>query len=147
MQISSSFNSASTNTQHLAPLLNPERQNESVLDTRKTSPATSEPVTPDNVVQLSASQETRTTQHVAATYAEIWKDGQKIADIDIYGGVTAHNGMIAAAMSSAGGGPELAARRASQIALAVGGEIRSAGQVVDRSTMLMRARLQSAYGN
>lgn len=146
MQISPSFTPASANSQYPTPLLTPEGQTEHAPEVQPASGTANGSLARDNVVQLSAGPDWRPEQPTVATYAEIWKDGQKVAEVDVYGGVTAHSGMIAATTSNPGGGPELAARRAAQIALAIGGEIRSAGQVVDRPTLLMRARLQSAYG-
>jgi hypothetical protein len=41
----------------------------------------------------------------------------------------------------------MASLRAAQIAQAIGGEIRVAGQVLDGATLAMRARLRRVYGN
>lgn len=80
-------------------------------------------------------------------YAEIWKNGTKVAEIDVHGGVNPINGLIASAQGSAGGaGALLAARRAAEIVRAIGGEIRVGGQVMDSQTLDMRARLRMAYG-
>ncbi|MBI3523278.1 MAG: hypothetical protein HY066_01920 [Betaproteobacteria bacterium] len=80
-------------------------------------------------------------------YAEIWKDGIKVAEIDIHGGVNSVNGLVASAHGTAGnGGPLLAARRAAEIIRSIGGEIRVGGQVIDGQTLDTRARLKMAYG-
>ena len=80
-------------------------------------------------------------------YAEIWKDGAKVAEIDIHGGVTPVNGLVAAAPGTvAGDGALLAARRAAEIVRSIGGEIRVGGQVMDSQTLDMRARLTQMYG-
>lgn len=78
-------------------------------------------------------------------YAEIWKDGVKVALVDQTGGVTPLSSMVPGSLGS-GGGVEVAARRAVQIAVAVGGEIRSMGAVVSPQTLNMRAKLQTTYG-
>jgi len=77
-------------------------------------------------------------------YAEIWKDDVKVAQVDIHGQVESLGGIVANG-GSALAGPLLAAQRAVQVAQQTGGEIRSAGQPVDGRTLLMRARLNSAY--
>ncbi|MCX7171993.1 MAG: hypothetical protein NTY41_17400 [Proteobacteria bacterium] len=80
-------------------------------------------------------------------YAEIWKNGTKVAEIDVHGGVNPLNSLVASAQGSAGGaGTLLAARRAAEIVRAIGGEIRVGGQVMDGQTLDMRARLKMAYG-
>jgi len=80
-------------------------------------------------------------------YAEIWKGGAKVAEVDIHGGVTPVNGLVAAAPGTiAGDGALLAARRASEIVRSIGGEIRVGGQVMDSQTLDMRARLKQMYG-
>lgn len=80
-------------------------------------------------------------------YAEIWKDGTKVAEIDIHGGVNSVNGLVASALGTVGnGGPLLAARRAAEIVRSVGGEIRVGGQIIDSQTLETRARLKMAYG-
>lgn len=83
----------------------------------------------------------------AVTYAEIWKDGIKIAVIDSAGGVSSQNPAVMS-MEGAGGtnGIMLAARRAAQIMAAVGGQVMIGGQSMDTQTMTMRAKLQTAYG-
>ncbi len=89
-----------------------------------------------------AAQETRDT--AVPVYAEIWKGEIKLAQIDIHGQVTSYSSLLA---SGGGGlaGPLLAAHRAIQVAQQTGGEIRTAGQVLDSQTLLMRARLASTY--
>ena len=80
-------------------------------------------------------------------YAEIWKNGTKVAEIDVHGGVNPLNGLVASAQGSAGSaGTLLAARRAAEIVRSIGGEIRVGGQVMDSQTLDMRARLKMAYG-
>lgn len=80
----------------------------------------------------------------APTYAEIWKDGMKLADVDIHGHVTSYSGLVPAG-DGGSGGALLAAQRAVQLAQITGGEIRAAGQAIDGKTLLMRARLVNAY--
>jgi|GEM_PF-3927977 len=117
----------------------------------QTGANTPEASTPDNsnpandTVELS-SQPSTTFDDRAGVYAEIWKDGRKIAEVDVRGSVTPLNGFIAPVFGGTGGGPELAARRASQIAVTVGGEIRSNGETIDSQTLKMRARLNTYYG-
>ena len=80
-------------------------------------------------------------------YAEVWKDGVKIAVIDAGGGVTAISGLVASVGSSGSqDGPLVAARRAAQIAASTGGQVWVAGQPMDRETLGVRAKLQVAYG-
>lgn len=79
-------------------------------------------------------------------FAEIWKDGQKLAEVDSHGRVISHSGLVPPLDGGTLAGPLLAAQRAVQVAQQVGGEIRSAGQTVDRDTLLMRARLARTYG-
>ncbi len=80
-------------------------------------------------------------------YAEIWKDGRKVAEIDIHGGVSSTDGLVASTQGTVGnGGPLLAARRAAEIVRAIGGELRVGGQVMDGQTLDMRAKLKMAYG-
>ena len=96
-------------------------------------------------VTLSASGESQLD--LVPVYAEIWKNGTKVAEIDFHGGVNPLNGLVASAQGSAGGaGALLAARRAAEIVRAIGGEIRVGGQVMDSQTLDMRARLKMAYG-
>jgi hypothetical protein len=82
-----------------------------------------------------------------AIYAEIWKGNIKVAQIDAHGGVTSFVGRIAGmAGASGGGGAIMASLRAAQIAQAVGGEIRVAGQITGGAALAMRARVQQLYG-
>jgi len=83
---------------------------------------------------------------LAPVYAEIWKNGTKVAEIDIHGGVNPINGLVAAAPGSVGGGALLAARRTAEIVRSIGGEIRFGGQIMDSQTLDMRARLKVVYG-
>ena len=81
----------------------------------------------------------------AAPYAEIWKDGRKIATVDVRGEISTVNGF--AGTVSLGGGHSSAALKAALFARTVGGEIRVAGMVADASTLTMRAKLHAAYGS
>ncbi len=96
-------------------------------------------------VSLSAEVRTRELGDTPApVYAEIWKGSIKVAQVDIYGQVVSYSGLLA---GGGGGvaGPLLAAQRAIQLAQQTGGEIRTAGQVLDNQTLLMRAKLARAY--
>ena len=99
-------------------------------------------------VTLSSERASIALSHVPApVYAEVWKEGQRMAVIDSRGNVVPFNGLIAPSqMGGGGGGQELAARRVAQIAQSIGGEIRAAGQVMDAPTLAMRAKLNVAYG-
>lgn len=113
---------------------------------------TSEPVVPESdtadIVSVSPqAREQEASAMPAPVYAEIWKGGQKVAQVDIHGHVVSLNGMVASGGGSSLAGPLLAAQRAVQVAQQVGGEIRSAGQSLDGQTLLMRARLAKAYVN
>jgi hypothetical protein len=84
---------------------------------------------------------------IAPVYAEIWKDGMKIAQIDIHGGVHSVDNLYSSAPGSSGaGGTLLAARRAIEVARALGGEIRVGGESVDGQTLRMQAKVRAAYG-
>lgn len=98
-------------------------------------------------VTLSATGKSKvSTPDSAPVYAEIWKNGMKIAEIDIHGGVNAANSLIVSEQGTIGsGGAILAARRAAEIARSIGGEIRVGGQIMDSKTLDMRAKLQMAY--
>jgi hypothetical protein len=103
---------------------------------------------PQSDVSLSANASESASQTAdAVLYAEIWKDGRKVAQVDSHGRVTSFSGSVAPAEGSSIGGPLRAALRATQVAQAVGGEIRVAGQVLDGATLSMRARLAQAYKN
>lgn len=80
----------------------------------------------------------------APVYAEIWRGGMKLAEVDIHGHVTSYSGLVS---SDRGGsrGVLLAAQRAVQVAQLTGGEIRAAGLALDGKTLLMRARLANVY--
>lgn len=96
-------------------------------------------------VSISANAQTQATKGLPApVYAEIWQGDIKVAQVDIHGHVTSYSAMLA---SGGGGlaGPLVAAQRAVQVAQLVGGEIRSAGQSLDKQTLLMRAKLASTY--
>lgn len=80
----------------------------------------------------------------AAPYAEIWKDGRKIAEVDSSGGVNAFSGLVAP--QGGGTGLPVAAMRAALIAQRVGGEIRVAGVVTAAPLLVTQARVQAAYG-
>lgn len=98
-----------------------------------------------DVISISAEAQVRNEESsLAPIYAEIWKGAVKVAQVDIYGRVVSYSGLV----SSGGGGvagPLQAAQRAIQVARQTGGEIRTAGQVVDRQTLAMRARLEQTY--
>ncbi len=103
---------------------------------------------PQSEVSLSSNATESTAQSAnAVLYAEIWKDGRKIASVDSHGKVTSFSGIVPPAEGSSIGGPLRAAMRATQVAQSVGGEIRVAGQVIDATTLSMRARLAQAYKN
>lgn len=81
-------------------------------------------------------------------YAEIWKNGMKVAEIDIHGSVNLAIGLVASAQGTVGGsGVLLAARRATEIARTIGGEIRVGGQPMDSQTLDMQAKLKIAYAS
>jgi hypothetical protein len=80
----------------------------------------------------------------AAPYAEIWKNGRKVAEIDSRGEVRAFDGVVAA-HPAVGSGLTLAAQRAALIASAIGGEIRVGGMLTDAPTLAMKARLSETY--
>jgi hypothetical protein len=112
---------------------------------QRAEPAVSGEAERGDVVSLSSANEIRGAANAPApVYAEIWKDGVKVAQVDIHGQVISASGL---AMSGGGGlaGPLLAAQRAVQVAQQTGGEIRTAGQSLDSQTLLMRARLANAY--
>ena len=80
-------------------------------------------------------------------YAEVWRAGIKVAMIDANGGVRSLNGTVVSTQGTGGaGGILLAARRAAEIAAAVGGEIRVGGQPIDQNTLTTKAKLSAAYG-
>ena len=102
---------------------------------------------PTEKITLSSSNEPASAIYIpAAPYAEIWKDGRKIAEINVRGEVSAVDG-FGGMPSIGGGGLSSAALRAALYARSVGGEIRVAGMVTDPSTLTMRAKLQESYGS
>lgn len=102
--------------------------------------------TPPAVPALSGRRPAVEPTAPAPVYAEIWKDGIKVANIDTHGTITSFAGPPLAPPVGGAGGPWLAATRAAQVARAVGGEIRINGLVVDAGTAKMRVRLELAYG-
>jgi hypothetical protein len=90
-----------------------------------------------------AAQQARQAQ-LAPLYAEIWRDGVRVAEVDIHGEVSSPIGAVSTAGNGIAG-PLLAARRAVQVARQLGGEIRTASGPVDPQTLLMRERLASKY--
>jgi hypothetical protein len=111
---------------------------------RSVAPADSERNDSANV-SISTNAQTQAAKAMPApVYAEIWQGDIKVAQVDIHGHVTSYSAMLA---SGGGGlaGPMGAAQRAVQVAQLLGGEIRSAGQSLDNQTLLMRAKLASAY--
>jgi hypothetical protein len=82
----------------------------------------------------------------APAYAEIWKDGIKVAVIDTRGGVNSLNGLVPSAQGTSGnGGALLAARRVAEIAQSIGGQVHVGGQVMDNQTLGVREKLAMAY--
>lgn len=81
----------------------------------------------------------------AAPFAEIWRDGRKLAEIDAQGEVRGLVAGLVVDLPGGRGGMALAAMRAAALAQSLGGEIRSAGQLTDGRTLAMRSRLQTAY--
>lgn len=86
-------------------------------------------------------------EHAAATFAEVWKDGRKVAEVDMHGGVTSLDGSVPPHTGASGAIPEQAARRAAQVAQAVGGELRSGGVLTDLRTLVTATRLRRAYAS
>lgn len=82
----------------------------------------------------------------AAPYAEIWKNGRKVAEIDSRGEVSVFEGVVAA-HPGVGTGLMLAAQQAAMVARSIGGEIRVGGMVTDVPTLAMKARLSNTYRN
>ena len=96
-------------------------------------------------ITLSSMSESATNPYVAAApYAEIWKNGRKVAEIDSRGEVRGLDGALAA-HPAGGSGLTLAAQRAASIARSIGGEIRVGGLLTDVSTLAMKARLSDMY--
>jgi hypothetical protein len=107
------------------------------------APATPANTEDDNVTLSAAKPGQR--DYSAGIFAEIWKNGVKVAQVDNHGGVTSFIGPMAGS-SGGGGGAMMASLRAAQIAQSIGGEIRVAGQVTDGATLSMRAKLREMYG-
>ena len=100
----------------------------------------------DHVTLTAAGKAKVNAPDFAPVYAEIWKNGMKIAEIDIHGAVSSVNNLVTSAQGTVGsGGAILAARRAAEIARSIGGEIRVGGQIMDSQTLEMRAKLTKAY--
>ena len=114
----------------------------SVVEGEAASPA----VPSGDSVSLSLRDAKTGPDRPAPVYAEVWKDGLKVAEVDSHGSVSASSGLIRLPTGGGSGGAWLAAARAAQIAQAVGGEIRVAGQTMDGQTLAMRVKLQTAYG-
>jgi len=94
-----------------------------------------------------------TAQAPGAVYAEIWKDGVRIAAVHTNGVVTPSFGLTWQPV--AGDAAGVAQRRAEELARSLGGEVRYAGRgrssetvqpPVDLRTERMRAKLRVAYG-
>lgn len=116
-------------------------------DKSKESPPAGTDTSQDEKITLSSSSDSGAATYIpAAPYAEIWKDGRKIAEINVRGEVSSIDGFGGGA-SIGGGGVSSAALRAALYARSVGGEIRVAGMVTDASTLTMRARLSETYGS
>lgn len=124
-------------------------------DTRKDAPVPIAPIVSDdspssesNSVTLSTrANESISEPQLPIVYAEVWRAGIKVAMIDANGGVRSLNGTVVSTQGTGGaGGILLAARRAAEIAAAVGGEIRVGGQPIDQNTLTTKAKLSAAYG-
>lgn len=113
-------------------------------DTSHEAPPIEKDTSPRERITLSADQHLPAAYIPAAPYAEIWKNGRKIAEIDSRGEVSAADGIVVA-HTALGTGLAAAAQRAALIARSVGGEIRVAGMVTDVSTLAMKARLSEMY--
>lgn len=83
----------------------------------------------------------------APVYAEIWRGNIKLAQIDTRGQVTSFTGPVGTDSGNSSAGGILAAQRTIQLAQQFGGEIRVAGLSLDHQTVLMRARLETAYSH
>lgn len=108
----------------------------------------SEPATDSVVLTRSGRAENAAIEpKLPVVYAEVWRDGIKVAMIDARGGVKALSSLVQSLDGTGGaGGILLAARRAAEIAAAIGGEIRVGGQPVDQGTLANKAKLTAAYG-
>lgn len=111
------------------------------------SPAVEKEIPLAETVTLSATKASSGIAYTpAAPYAEIWKDGRKVASVDSRGNVSAYGDFVAPSLGG-GSGISQAAQRAIQIARAVGGEIRVAGIVTDAATLTTGALLRETYGS
>ncbi|MFA6310568.1 MAG: hypothetical protein WCV99_18460 [Sterolibacterium sp.] len=121
----------------------PETKAKSHTSTESPAVTTKTPQ-PDRVT-LSPERVSQAVAYIpAAPYAEIWKNGRKVAEIDIRGEVSAADGIVAS-HPALGSGLAAAAQRAALIARSIGGEIRVGGMVTDVPTLTMKARLGDAY--
>jgi len=109
------------------------------------SPAAENELPARDKITLSLNNDLAANPYVpAAPYAEIWKNGRKVAEVDSRGEVSAFDGVVAA-HPAVGSGLTLAAQRAALIASAIGGEIRVGGMLTDAPTLAMKARLSETY--
>ena len=109
------------------------------------TPAAETDHSPKDRITLSHNSDLAAGPYVpAAPYAEIWKNGRKVAEVDSRGEVSAFDGMVAA-HPAVGSGLALAAQRAALIARSIGGEIRVGGMLTDAPTLAMKARLSETY--
>ena len=107
--------------------------------------ATEKDLPPRDTITLSINNDLAAGAYVAAApYAEIWKNGRKVAEIDSRGEVSVFDGVVAA-HPAVGSGLTLAAQRAALIASSIGGEIRVGGMLTDAPTLAMKARLSETY--
>ena len=111
------------------------------------APDISDAVEGDRVSLTAVTGAGLTIPELAPVYAEIWKNGTKVAEIDTHGGVTPTSGLVASSPGTVGAsGALLAARRAAEIVRSIGGEHRVGGQTMDNQTLEMRAKLEMFYG-
>ena len=112
---------------------------------REVSPNQTQDVSPaSDLVSLTAPG-IASHEFPAPVYAEIWRGNIKLAQIDTRGQVTSFSGPVGTDSGSSSAGGILAAQRTIQLAQQFGGEIRVAGLSLDHQTVLMRARLETAY--
>lgn len=122
-------------------------QGKNTADKSKESPPAGAEKSQGEKITLSSSNDATASAYIpAAPYAEIWKDGRKIAEVNVRGEVSSANG-FGGVPSIGGGSFSSAALRAALYARSVGGEIRVAGMVTDPSTLTMRAKLRESYGS
>lgn len=137
--------------QHLGTLPDPKDTAASALvsgsaDTPSTDQGAGNGAAESAITTLSSAAGNATaTPTPAAVFAEIWRDGTKVAEVDANGNVTSTAGIRLPAMNDSGGGPAAAAFRAAQIARTVGGEVRSHGEPVSGRVLVNRANLQALY--